>query len=68
MRKICWRGLLALMLFALVTGCSTNKVGLQPENPPFKKGMFALWTHASVGTFSSAGTSRRGPGGIFESD
>jgi hypothetical protein len=43
MRKICWRGLLALMLFALVTGCSTNKVGLQPENPPFKKGMFALW-------------------------
>lgn len=41
--KLCWRGLLALMLLALVTSCSTNKVGLQPQYPPFKKGMFALW-------------------------
>jgi hypothetical protein len=41
--KICWRGLLAFILLALITGCGTPKVGLQPEYPPFKKGMFALW-------------------------
>jgi hypothetical protein len=29
------------MVFA--AGCGTPKVGLQPQYPPFKKGMFALW-------------------------
>jgi hypothetical protein len=43
MRKICWRGLLAFMLIALITGCGTPRVGLQPQYPPFEKGMFAIW-------------------------
>jgi hypothetical protein len=42
-RKICWRGILTLILLALVTGCGTPKVGLQPQYPLVKKGMFALW-------------------------
>ena len=42
-RKICWRGIQALILLALVTGCGTPKAGLQPQYPPVKKGMFALW-------------------------
>ena len=41
--RICWRGLLALILLTLLTGCGTKKVGLQPQYPPVKKGTFALW-------------------------
>lgn len=41
--KICWQRSLALIFLTLITGCGTPMVGLQPEYPPFKKGMFALW-------------------------
>jgi hypothetical protein len=43
MPKIRWQASLILVLFGFVTGCGTPKVGLQPEYPPLKKGMFALW-------------------------
>jgi len=37
-----YRTLVVILLF-IMTGCGTPRVGLQPEYPPFKKGMFALW-------------------------
>ena len=37
-----WQGF-PLLLVVLITGCGTPKVGLQPQYPPFKKGVFALW-------------------------
>lgn len=42
-RKICWREPLVFILLALITGCGTPTVGLQPEYPQFKKGIFAIW-------------------------
>ena len=33
-----------VLIFLLVlAGCGTPRVGLQPQYPPFEKGMFALW-------------------------
>ena len=43
MRTIRRQNFLALILLVSIAGCGTPKVGLQPQYPPIKKGMFALW-------------------------
>ncbi len=41
--EICKFGFLFLILIFYIAGCSTPMSGLQPQYPPFEKGLFSRW-------------------------
>ncbi len=41
--EICRYGFLFLILIFFMAGCSTPMAGLQPQYPPFEKGIFSRW-------------------------